>query len=474
MFEPDIYKQRRKRLQTQFENGLILFLGNQPSPINMQANVYPFRQDSSFLYFFGPDTPCLAGIIDMQTGKDIVFGNEPSVDDFIYSGFIPGLAHLKNLCMADEALPLSRLQEVLVTARNQGQRIHFLPPYSSDTRLWLYELLGVDPLKVHQHVSEKLIREVVCLREIKSTEEIREIEEAVNLTGEMILANMADLKQGESEISAAARARSIAESRTATSFPIILTATGQYLHAMPSKARVKTGQMIIQDCGAESKEFYAGDITRTIPVGQVFTSQQKEIYEIVWAAQNLGISLMAPGIEFRKVHRAVCRYLCEALVQIGLMKGDPGEAEAVGAHALFFPCGLGHAMGLDVHDMESLGEDYVGYTDKIRRSSQFGRNRLRMAKPLKPGMVLTVEPGIYFIPELIEKWKQEALHKDFINFGKLSAYKDFGGIRLEDDVLVTPTGHRILGNPIPRAIEDVERITRLKHSPKNTTESVSG
>lgn len=462
MFEPDIYKQRRKRLKTQFDKGLILFLGNRPSPINMEANVYPFRQDSNFLYFFGPNTPCLAGIIDMHTGKDIIFGNEPSVDDFIYSGFIPGLAHLKDLCNADEALPLSRLQALLATAQTRGQQIHFLPPYGSDTKLWLYELLGVDPVKANQQVSKKLIREVVCLREIKSDQEIKEIEDAVNLTGKMILSNMAKLKQGESEISAAARARCIAESRTATSFPIILTARGQYLHALPSKAKVQNGQMIIQDCGGESTEFYAGDITRTFPVGERFTSQQKEMYEIVLAAQNLGISLMAPEIEFQEVHRAVCRYLCEALVQIGLMKGNPIEAEAAGAHALFFPCGLGHAMGLDVHDMESLGEDYVGYTSEIRRSSQFGRNRLRMAKSLKPGMVLTVEPGIYFIPELIEKWKKDALHKAFINFEKLDAYLDFGGIRLEDDVLVTQTGHRILGNPIPRSIEDVERITRLK------------
>ena len=472
MFEPDIYRQRRKKLQARFDDGLILLLGNRPSPINMESNIYPFRQDSNFLYFFGINMPCLAGILDIQAGKDIVFGNEPSVDDFIYSGFLPGLAYLKDVCMADDALPLSRLQEVLVTAREKGQKIYFLPPYSNDIRIWLYELLGVDPLNVHQQVSEKLIQEVVRLREIKSSEEISELEEAVNLTGEMILANMANLKPGESEVSAAARARSVAESRTAISFPIILTATGQYLHALPSRARVQNGQMIIQDCGAESKDFYAGDITRTIPVSERFTSQQKEIYEIVLGAQDLGISLIAPEIEFRDVHRAVCRYICEALVQIGLMKGDPVEAEAAGAHALFFPCGLGHAVGLDVHDMEGLGEDYVGYTDEIRRNSQFGQHRLRMAKPLKPGMVMTVEPGIYFIPELIEKWKQESLHTEFIHFEKLDAYKGFGGIRLEDDVLVTETGHRVLGNPIPRTIEEVESITRLRSASQGPANSL--
>jgi Xaa-Pro aminopeptidase len=469
MFEPSIYKARRLALKEKFRDGLLLFLGNRPSPINMEASVYPFRQDSSFLYFFGINAPDLAGLIDTQSGEEVVFGREPNVDDFIYSGSLPGLSHLKKWCGADAAHSINHLQSVVEKAMKQGRRIHFLPPYSSDTRLWLYTLSGIDPNKVHQHASPKLIREVVRLREIKSIEEIGEIEEAVDLTAKMILSNMTDFHQGDSEISAAARARSVAESKTATSFPVILTASGQYLHAMPTRNRVHKGQMIIQDCGAESANFYAADITRTFPVDKSFTSQQKEIYQIVLEAQDLAYSLTVPGVTFLHVHRTVCRYLCEALSQIGLMKGDPFDAEEAGAHALFFPCGLGHAMGLDVHDMEGLGEDYVGYTDEIKRSSQFGRHRLRLAKALKPGMVLTIEPGIYFIPELIEKWKQESRHVQFINYDKLEAYLDFGGIRLEDDVLITQAGHRILGQPIPRTIEEVENITRRKYNTKIQT-----
>lgn len=458
MFEANIYKERRRQLKSKLDPGIILLLGNKDSAINMSGNVYPFKQDSNFLYFFGPDIPVLAGVINLETGEEIIFGHEPCMDDFIYKGVVPDLEQIRQYTGADQAMELDRLGLMLQKAVHQGKKIHFLPPYRGETKLQLYQLLGINPLEVDHHVSIELIREVVRLREIKSPEEITQIESAINLTGRMLLSNMLNIKSGDSEKHAASRARQVAEAQTSTAFPIILTTKGQYLHVLPDSSKMKNGQLLIQDCGAESQLHYASDITRTFPISRTFTSLQREIYEIVLAAQNLAFSLISPGIEFSTVHRQVGLNLCRALKDMAIMKGNPIEAEAAGAHALFFPCGLGHAMGLDVHDMESLGEDHVGYTGDIKRSRQFGLNRLRLAKALKPGMVLTVEPGIYFIPELIAQWRKNSLHSAFINYEALDRYQNFGGIRLEDDVVVTGEGCRILGQPIPRTIDEIETI----------------
>lgn len=456
MFKPRTYKERRQSLKQKFDNGILLFLGNHNSPINYLDNIYQFRQDSTFLYFFGPNLPNLAGLIDVDSGKEYIFAQEPSVEDLIFSGKTPGLEDLRVCSRTDKALPLDQLKPILQKASGSGRKIRFLPSHRGETKLWLYDLLGINPLETNKHVSESFIQEVVYLREIKTEEEIRQIESAVDLSGDMILENMKQVKQGQTEQFAASCARHVAESKTATAFPIILTTNGQYLHVAPRPSALINGRLLIQDCGAESSRHYAGDITRTFPVSKKFSTAQKEIYEVVMAAQDLGIASSAPGIEFRSVHRTVAHYICQALTDIGIMKGDPAEAEAAGAHALFFPCGLGHAIGLDVHDMEGLGEDYVGYTKDIKRSLQFGINRLRLAKALKPGMVITIEPGIYFIPELIEQWRQNSVNADFINYKNLKAFSDFGGVRLEDDVLIVENGSRILGRPIPRTIGEVE------------------
>jgi len=456
MFDPLIYKNRRRVLKENIESGILLFLGNRNAPINAEGNVYPFRQDSSFLYFFGLDRPHLAGLIDVESGEEILFGVEPDWDDLIFNGGAPDLEALKTRAGVDQALPLSKLPQFLEKTQKSHRMVHYLPPYRGETKVWLLALLGIHPGQAIEKASAGLIQEVVRLREIKSDAEIREIEKAVDLTGEMIKKTVELIKPGMSELSVASSAAAVANAVSTTSFPVILTKNGQYLHALPGPTILADGDLLIQDCGGESEMHYAGDITRTIPVRRTFSQQQKMIYQIVFQAQEIAMAAVAPGVKFRSIHRKVSRFLCESLTAAGLMKGDPIEAEENGAHALFFPCGLGHPLGLDVHDMESLGEENVGYTREITRSSQFGLNRLRLAKPLKPGMVMTIEPGIYFIPELIEHWQQNSINADFINFSELTSFLDFGGVRLEDDVLVTPSGARILGQPIPRTIEEVE------------------
>ena len=458
MFATQVYQGRRKQLIGRIENGLLLFLGNRPSPINFADMTYPFRQDSSFLYFFGLGQPNLAGLLDVESGEEMIFGHDPGVEEVIWTGPQIGLAELKEHSGVARALDLSQLKPVMEKALAQGREIHFLPPYRGENHIALFELLGLDPTRAGERASVNLIKAIVALREIKSREELEQIEMAVDLTGEMILANMRNIRPGETEKLAAARARQVAESRTATSFPMILTTQGQYLHHMSFLNVMRDGDLLIQDCGAESELGYAADITRTIPVSPRFSGRQRDIYELVLNAQEVALSHLRPGVAFRAIHHAACLCLARGLKDLGILTGDPEEAVAAGAHALFFPCGLGHAMGLDVHDMESLGEDYVGYTEEIRRNLQFGLDRLRLAKPLKAGMVVTVEPGIYFIPGLIEKWQSQGLHTEFINFGALTPYLEIGGVRLEDDVVITETGYRVLGRLIPKTIPAVEEI----------------
>ncbi len=460
MFSPEIYQDRRKQLVGRMASGLLFFLGNQPSPINMPELSYPFRQDSSFLYFFGLGRPNLAGLIDVESGEEMVFGHESGVEEVVWTGPQPGLAELKARSGATRALELSALEPILKKARSQGRKIHFLPPYRGESKIALFDLLDLSPTRAGESASVDLIKAIVAIREIKTPAELDQIETAVDLTGEMVLANMTAIFPGETEKRAARRARQVAESLTATSFPMILTTQGQFLHHMSYTNVMAAGDLVIQDCGAESELGYAADITRTIPVSPRFTTRQRDIYEVVLNAQETACTHLRPEVAFSRVHREACLCLARGLKDLGLITGDPEAAVAAGAHALFFPCGLGHAMGLDVHDMEDLGEDYVGYTEDIHRNPQFGLNRLRLAKPLKAGMVLTVEPGLYFIPDLIEKWQSEERHAEFINYGALGPYLHMGGVRLEDDVVITEAGYRVLGRPIPKTIAEVEEIRR--------------
>lgn len=461
MFNSSIYTQRRDRLKDQLQSGLILFLGNEESPMNYPANPYHFRQDSSYLYFFGLDFPSLAGVIDVDENQDIIFGNDVDIEDIIWMGFQSSMKERAEKVGVKETFSLDKLEETIQKATRQGKKVHFLPPYRPETELKLSRLLGISPDEVKKNASVELIKAVVAQRSVKIKEEVEEIEKAHAVTYEMHTTAMKMAKPGIYERDIAGRIEGIALSLgSSISFPIILTINGQILHNHYHGNMLEEGRLLVNDSGAESLLHYAADITRTIPVSGKFSQKQREIYEIVLSSQEAAIQSIRPDIKNRDIHLKTAKVIAEGLKGLEIMKGDTDEALQEGAHALFFPHGLGHQMGLDVHDMEDLGEDYVGYDEKTKRSDQFGIAYLRLAKELQPGYVVTVEPGIYFIPALIDKWKGEKKFTQFINYDKVEEYKDFGGVRIEDNVLVTEDGHRVIGKTIPKIPEDIEKIMK--------------
>ncbi len=460
MFTADVYIERRGRLKEQIQSGLILFLGNEESPMNYPDNQYPFRQDSSFLYFFGLDCSSLAAIIDVDRDKEIIFGDDLTVDDIIWTGPQPLLSERCQQVGISKTAGLDKLQSTLEQAVQQGRDIHFLPQYRARNTLKIAELLDISPIRVQEHVSETLIRAVVAQRSIKSEQEISEIENALDISYEMQTAAMKMSKPGIYERQIAGAMEGIVLSLGGRlSFPTIFSVHGETLHNHSHNNIMKAGDIAVNDSGVETGLGYASDITRTVPISGKFTQHQKEIYNIVLDAQEQAIGAVKPGVEFRNVHRLACTVLASGLKDLGLMKGDIDEAVSAGAHTLFFQCGLGHMMGLDVHDMEGLGEDYVGYTDTIRRNPAFGWRSLRLGKELEARFVITVEPGIYFIPELIKRWNTENKNSQYINYDMVKKYEDFGGVRIEDDVLVTENGYRVLGKKIPKTIDEVEDMS---------------
>jgi Xaa-Pro aminopeptidase len=459
MFDSRIYVQRRSRLKEKIKTGLILFLGNEESPMNYADNTYHFRQDSTFLYFFGLDFPALAAVVDVDDDKEIVFGSDVEIEDIIWMGFQPLLAVRAMGAGIEETAPLNQLEETVKKAIQKGKRVHYLPPYRPETKLKIANLLGHQPDVVHDNASKELIKEVVAQRSVKIAEEIDEMEKAHRVSYEMHTTAMRMAKAGVYEREIVGKIEGIALAHGCQlAFPTILTIDGQILHNHYHGNILKEGRLLVNDSGAESGMHYASDITRTVPVGGKFTEKQKEIYEIVLNSQQTAIQSIKPGIKYREIHLKTSKIIASGLKDLGLLKGDIEDAVREGVQAMFFPHGLGHLIGLDVHDMENLGEDYVGYDDKTKRSDQFGFAYLRFAKELQPGHVLTVEPGIYFIPALIDKWKGEKKLAQFIDYEKVDKYKDFGGIRIEDNVLVTESGGRVLGKSIPKKVKEVEEI----------------
>jgi Xaa-Pro aminopeptidase len=459
MFEAEVYVKRRKSLKDQMKSGIILLLGNEESPMNYPANTYHFRQDSNFLYFFGLDNPGFAGLIDVEEDKDYIYGEDFTLDDIIWMGPQPTVKKLAQHVGVSHSGSLAQLKEKLNIAISQNRKIHFVPPYRAENILKLEKLLGIVNSNIKQYASLDLIKAIVKLRSVKSEAEISEIEKALDISTEMYTVIMQLAFPGTYEREIAGKIEGIANSYGNTiAFPIILSVHGETLHNHYHGNRLEKNQLLVADSGAESPEHYASDITRTFPVGGVFTPLQKEIYQLVLDSQLAAIEAMKPGKPFKEIHLQVAKIMASGLKDLGLMKGDVDTAVNEGAHAMFFPHGLGHMMGLDVHDMEDLGEDYIGYDDTIKRSDQFGLAYLRMAKALQPGYVITVEPGIYFIPALIDKWNAEKKFTDFINYSKVEQYKKFGGIRIEDDVLVTQEGHRVLGKSIPKSIDEIEAL----------------
>jgi Xaa-Pro aminopeptidase len=457
MFDKQIYITRRQKLKQQLGKGLILLLGNEESSMNYKDNWYHFRQDSSFLYFFGLDKPGLAAIIDVEGDKDILFGRELTLDEIVWMGPQPSIAdQAAQVGITDVQSPAS-LASVLQKARSSGHTIHFLPPYRPENIQKLSGWLGLPPSGVKEHASVPLIKAVVAQRSIKSSEEVQQIEQAVDLTAAMHLAAIKGAKDGMTEAQLAGVLQGIAISGGGNlSFPTILTVHGQVLHNHYSATVMHEGQMALCDAGAENAMHYAGDMTRTFPVGKKFTALQKEMYDIVLTAQEAAIAALKPGVLFRDVHFIACEKLVEGLKAAGVMKGDVKEAVAAGAHTMVFQCGLGHMMGLDVHDMEDLGEPYVGYTEELKKSTEFGLKSLRLGRALEPGFVVTIEPGLYFIPELMDLRRSEGKFFDFINYDKLEAFRAFGGIRIEEDLLITAEGCRLLGKPLIKRAEEIE------------------
>jgi Xaa-Pro aminopeptidase len=457
MFNSNIYTQRRAVLKKNLGKGLILLLGNGESPMNYANNAYHFRQDSSFLYYFGLDQADLAAVIDLDENKEIIFGNDFTIDDIVWMGPQPTIKNSAAKCGIKQTGSLNEIKAVCTKAIKQGRKIHFVPQYRDENKFKMLQYLGISPMHINEYASIELIKQVAEQRYVKSKEEIEEIEQAISTAYEMHVSAMRFTKAGMYEREIAGFIQGLAMSLgSGISFVPILSKHGETLHNPNYGNKLKDGDIVVNDSGAETLLHYASDITRTYPVSGKFTALQKEIYEIVLISQLVAIDAIKPKASFKTVHLKCATVMTEGLKALGLMKGNTSDSVDAGAHALFFPHGLGHLLGLDVHDLESFGENNFGYDEKTKRSTQFGLNYLRFARPLVPGIVLTVEPGIYFIPQLIDNWKSEKKFSEFINYDKVELYRDFGGIRIEDDVVVTSNGSRILGKPIPKAIEDVE------------------
>ena len=465
LFDKDTYIARRNKLKAQVKHGLILLFGNNYSPANYPANAYPYRQDSSFLYFYGLHREGLAGVIDVDNDTECLIGNDIDMEDIVWFGAVDRVSDLAAQTGIAESAPVPRLETLVHKAQADGRKIHFLPPYRHDQMIQLMDLTGIHPSQQREKASQELIMAVINQRAVKSTAEIEEIEKACAIGYEMHTTAMKLCRPGVSEQHIAGILSGIASAKGCMeSFPTILTMHGEIMHGVPTPNPLKEGRLMLCDAGAETNENYCSDNTRTTPVNGKFTPRQREIYRIVEACHDHVLEIARPGIKWWDVHFSVARFMTDRLKEVGLMKGDTEEAVRNGAHAMFFPHGLGHMMGMDVHDMEGLGQQYVGFDDEVRPSTQFGTNCLRCGRRLQEGWVMTDEPGIYFIPALIDEWKSKGLHKDFINYDLLETYKDFGGIRIEDDILITSTGCRMLGRErIPYHMDDVEEFMAQRH-----------
>jgi Xaa-Pro aminopeptidase len=461
MFNASVYFNRRKKLREQMSTGILLFMGNNDSSSNYPQNVYHFRQDSTFLYFFGIDEPGLAAIIDLESEEEIVFGNDVEIEDIIWTGPVELLKEKAFKSGIMNTLPFSELSNHISKALEQKRTIHYLPPYRDDTKIFLNQMLGISFESMKQKASEEFIKAVVALRSVKEPCEIEEIRNYMDVAYEIHTKAMKMAKDGLYEYQIAGAMEGIALSHNGSlSFPTILSVRGEVLHGHYHGNMMKNGDLLLVDAGAESPLHYATDHTRVVPVSGKFTQKQAEIYQIVLDSQMAAIEAIKPGVKYQDIHLLACKVIATGLKKIGLMKGDIDEAVKQGAHAFFLPHGLGHMMGLDVHDMEDIGQTYVGYDDEVRPIDQFGTAYLRLGRRLQTGFVLTVEPGIYFIPELFKQWKDENKFTEFINYSKVEEYLDFGGVRIEDDILVTETGYEVLGKPIPKTIIEVEEFMK--------------
>lgn len=461
MFSKETYVNRRTELKKLVKKGVILLFGNNESPVNYPSNgYYPFRQDSSFLYYFGINRDGLVGIIDIDEDTETIVGNDIDIEDIVWFGSVDSVKELAASVGVSKTAPMKQLQVICNEALRQHKPVHFLPPYRFDTKLQIFDLLGIHPNQQKEAASLELINAVITMRSTKEQQEIDEIENACSIGYKMHTTAMRLTKPGLTEKYIGGQVDGVAHSYGAmVSFATIYTQHGEIMHGAPRWDDLQDGRLVLCDAGAENRNNYCSDNTRTYPVNGKFTQRQLDIYSIVEACHDYVLNVAKPGARYKDVHLAVCRLMAGKLKELGLMKGDVDEAVNAGAHAMFLPHGLGHMMGMDVHDMEGLGQIYVGFDEETRPSTQFGTNALRMGRRLEEGFVVTDEPGIYFIPDLIDDWRAKGLHTDFINYDVLETYKDFGGIRIEDDVLITADGCRFLGKErIPYHPKDVEEF----------------
>jgi len=459
MFEAHVYRDRREALRAALaargtQDGLVVLIGNGESPMNYVDNAYPFRQDSTFLYFVGVSQPALAASIDLATGRVRFYGDDLTMSDIVWTGPRPGMAELAARSGIAEVLPRAALAKDAAAAG--PSRVLYLPPYRAETRAELADLTGRRYAEVDASASRALALAAIGLREVKSEAEIAELEHATAVTTEMHRAALATARAGMRESDVAARVTQIAlASGGALSFPVIGTTKGATLHNHSYDRRLEEGGLFLLDAGAEVASGYAGDLTTTFPIGKRFDERQRAAYEIVLSAHAAACAALSPGVDFLDVHLASAKAIARGLADLGLLKGNIDEAVAAGAHALFYPHGIGHMIGLDVHDMECYGEDLVGYAQRAR-SSQFGLASLRLAKPLRPGMVHSVEPGLYFIPELIAQWRAEGRNAQFIAYDRLEPWMRVGGLRNEEDWLITASGARKLGPAFDKSLAAIE------------------
>lgn len=458
MFSKEIYVARRNELKQRVGSGLILLFGNNDASTNYPANTYRFRQDSTFLYYFGQKRDGLVGVIDVDNNNEYLIGNDIDIDDIIWMGYTPSVADLADQIGVSNSAPMAELKKLVDAAKAKGQEILFLPQYRQDIMIQISDLIGIHPLTTKENASVKLIKAIVDMRAVKKPEEIAELQDASKIGYLMHTTAMKECAPGVTEKHIAGMIEGIAmDLGEKYSFQTILSMHGEIQHGYPSNNPLEAGRLMLCDAGAENMEHYCSDHTRVTPISGKFTMQQRGIYAAVEAAHDWVIENAKPGIKWYDMHMGACKILTEHYIQLGLMKGNPDDAVAAGAHAMFMPHGLGHMMGLDVHDMEGLGQNYVGFDDEVQPSTQFGTNCLRCGRRLQPGFVMTDEPGTYFIPHLIDLWKGQGMHKDFIDYDEVEKYRNFGGIRLEDDILITETGCEVIGDKIiPYHIDDVE------------------
>ncbi len=457
MFETSVYETRRETLCSKVGSGLVLLLGNEEVGMNYADNTYDYRQDSTFLYYFGHSLPGLAAVIDVDSHEAVLYGNDPSIDDIVWTGPLPTISELAGRVGVKKSGSLARLQEDVRAAIASGRKVHFLPQYRYRSQVWIQDMMGISPALQKEYASLELIKAVVAMRAVKEAREVEEIEKACKVGQEMQLIAMRLGKAGVSEKYIAGQVDGVALSYGAKpAFPTILTQRAATLHIHSHDGILKDGNLVLNDCGAESMRNYCSDYSRSWPVSGKFTTRQREIYDIVYKSYTRALELAKPGVTYMYVHYEACKVLFDGLKELGLTRGDTDAAVAAGAHSLFFPCGLGHMMGMDVHDMENLDQINVGYDEEVRPRTEFGIKSLRMGRRLQPGFVMTDEPGIYFIPELIDRWKADGTCAEFLNFPAIEKYKDFGGLRVEDDILITETGSRFLGGHLINSADEIE------------------